>query len=115
MNFICCGGKVRICVLEVIDGGWEVLVLIDPQFLFVEEVVEFLMKEHGFKEVEVEMGYGKGYLVFSKRVENDVREYAVNLWVKIAERVRQLDLREKLFDPFGCVKDSEGGGEVPLM
>jgi hypothetical protein len=115
MNLICCGGKVKICVLEVIDEGWEILVLIDPQFLFVDEVVEFLVKGHGFREVEVETGYGKGYLVYSKRVGSDVREYAVNLWIKIAERVRELDLGEKLFNPFGCAESSEGGGEVPLM
>jgi hypothetical protein len=115
MNLICCGGKVKICVVEVVDEGWEVLVLVDPVFLFVDEVKEFLVKEHGFKEVEVEKGFGRDHLVFSKRVVDDVREYAVGLWVEIAKRVREKDLGEKLFSPFGCVKGSEGGGEVPLM
>jgi hypothetical protein len=115
MNLICCGGKVKICVVEVIDEGWEVLVLVDPVFLFVDEVVEFLVKEHGFKEVEVEKGFGKDHLVFSKRVVDDVREYAVGLWVRIAEKVREKDLGEKLFSPFGRVEGSESGGEAPLM
>ena len=115
MNLICCGGKVKICVLEVPGEGWEVLVLVDPQFLFVDEVKEFLVKEHGFEEVEVERGFGRGYVVFSKRVESDVREYAVELWVEIAKKVREKDLGERLFYPFGCGRGSEGGGEVPLM
>ena len=82
MNLICCGGAVKIAVLEVPEEGvWEVLVLVDPEFFYADEVIKFLLVVHRFKEVQVESGFGKEYCVFVKKVsEGDVREYAVELW-----------------------------------
>jgi hypothetical protein len=85
-----CGRWLEIRIVAC-HGEWGVMIWIDTQFPFAKEIVEVLVKEYGFKGEIVDVGFGKECVVLDKTVEvgDGIEGYLADLWVKVAERIKQ--------------------------